>query len=41
MFSLMAGFVEAGGSVPKSASPRRSARIGLTVRDVRYLGSQR
>ena len=40
MFSLLAGFVEAGES-SRSASPAEiPEEIGLTVRDVRYLGSQ-
>ena len=40
MFSLLAGFVEAGESFEVCAAREIREEIGLTVRDVRYLGSQ-
>lgn len=40
MFSLLAGFVEAGESFETCVVREISEEIGLTVRDVRYLGSQ-
>ena len=40
MFSLLAGFVEAGESFEVCAVREIREEIGLTVRDVRYLGSQ-
>lgn len=40
MFSLLAGFVEAGESFEVSVAREVREEIGLTVRDVRYLGSQ-
>jgi NAD+ diphosphatase len=40
MFSLLAGFVEAGESFEACVSREIAEEIGLTVRDVRYLGSQ-
>jgi NAD+ diphosphatase len=40
MFSLLAGFVEAGESFETCVMREISEEIGLTVRDVRYLGSQ-
>ena len=39
-FSLLAGFVEAGESFELCVVREVSEEIGLTVRDVRYLGSQ-
>jgi NAD+ diphosphatase len=40
MFSLLAGFVEAGESFETCVVREISEEIGLAVRDVRYLGSQ-
>jgi NAD+ diphosphatase len=40
MFSLLAGFVEAGESFESCVEREIREEIGLTVRDVRYLGSQ-
>ncbi|HEX7321769.1 MAG TPA: NAD(+) diphosphatase [Mycobacterium sp.] len=40
MFSLLAGFVEAGESFEACVVREIHEEIGLTVRDVRYLGSQ-
>jgi NAD+ diphosphatase len=40
MFSLLAGFVEAGESFEVCVAREILEEIGLTVRDVRYLGSQ-
>lgn len=40
MFSLLAGFVEAGESFEVCVAREIGEEIGLTVRDVRYLGSQ-
>jgi NAD+ diphosphatase len=40
MFSLLAGFVEAGESFELCVVREVREEIGLTVRDVRYLGSQ-
>ena len=40
MFSLLAGFVEAGESFETCVLREIREEIGLTVRDVRYLGSQ-
>lgn len=40
MFSLLAGFVEAGESFEVCVAREIYEEIGLTVRDVRYLGSQ-
>lgn len=40
MFSLLAGFVEAGESFEVCVAREVREEIGLTVRDVRYLGSQ-
>jgi NAD+ diphosphatase len=40
MFSLLAGFVEAGESFELCVVREIREEIGLTVRDVRYLGSQ-
>ena len=40
MFSLLAGFVEAGESFETCVVREIAEEIGLTVRDVRYLGSQ-
>ena len=40
MFSLLAGFVEAGESFESCVMREICEEIGLTVRDVRYLGSQ-
>lgn len=39
-FSLLAGFVEAGESLEACVAREIHEEIGLTVRDVRYLGSQ-
>ena len=40
LFSLLAGFVEAGESFESCVTREIAEEIGLTVRDVRYLGSQ-
>jgi NAD+ diphosphatase len=40
LFSLLAGFVEAGESFEVCVAREVREEIGLTVRDVRYLGSQ-
>jgi NAD+ diphosphatase len=40
MFSLLAGFVEAGESFESCVEREIREEIGLIVRDVRYLGSQ-
>jgi NAD+ diphosphatase len=40
MFSLLAGFVEAGESFESSVAREIREEIGLAVHDVRYLGSQ-
>jgi NAD+ diphosphatase len=40
MFSLLAGFVEAGESFEACVVREIREEVGLTVRDVRYLGSQ-
>lgn len=40
MFSLLAGFVEAGESFETCVTREIAEEVGLTVRDVRYLGSQ-
>ncbi|OBK24745.1 NADH pyrophosphatase [Mycobacterium asiaticum] len=40
MYSLLAGFVEAGESFEVCVAREIREEIGLTVRDVRYLGSQ-
>jgi NAD+ diphosphatase len=40
MFSLLAGFVEAGESFEGCVAREVAEEIGLRVRDVRYLGSQ-
>ncbi|MGB3483108.1 MAG: NAD(+) diphosphatase [Mycobacterium sp.] len=40
MFSLLAGFVEAGESFETCVAREIAEEVGLTVRDVRYLGSQ-
>jgi NAD+ diphosphatase len=40
MFSLLAGFVEAGESFETCVAREIHEEIGLTVRDIRYLGSQ-
>jgi NAD+ diphosphatase len=40
MFSLLAGFVEAGESFEGCVAREIREEIGLSVRDVRYLGSQ-
>jgi NAD+ diphosphatase len=40
LFSLLAGFVEAGESFESCVTREISEEIGLTVTDVRYLGSQ-
>lgn len=40
MFSLLAGFVEAGESFEACVAREIREEIGVTVRDVRYLGSQ-
>ncbi|HET9890840.1 MAG TPA: NAD(+) diphosphatase [Mycobacterium sp.] len=40
MFSLLAGFVEAGESFEVCVAREIREEIGLTIRDVRYLGSQ-
>ncbi|WP_199253729.1 NAD(+) diphosphatase [Mycolicibacterium mengxianglii] len=40
MFSLLAGFVEAGESFETCVAREISEEVGLAVREVRYLGSQ-
>ena len=40
LFSLLAGFVEAGESFETCVAREIAEEIGLTVTDVRYLGSQ-
>ena len=40
MFSLLAGFVEAGESFETCVVREIAEEIGISVRDVRYLGSQ-
>ena len=40
LFSLLAGFVEAGESFESCVVREIAEEIGLAVRDVRYLGSQ-
>jgi len=40
LFSLVAGFVEAGESFESCVAREIAEEIGLRVRDVRYLGSQ-
>ena len=40
LFSLLAGFVEAGESFESCVEREIAEEIGLAVRDVRYLGSQ-
>jgi len=40
LFSLLAGFVEAGESFESCVEREIAEEIGLSVRDVRYLGSQ-
>jgi len=40
LFSLLAGFVEAGESFETCVAREINEEIGLTVRDVQYLGSQ-
>ncbi len=40
LFSLVAGFVEAGESFESCVAREVAEELGLTVRDVRYLGSQ-
>lgn len=40
MFSLLAGFVEAGESFETCVAREIHEEVGLTVRDIRYLGSQ-
>ena len=40
LFSLLAGFVEAGESFETCVVREIREEIGLTVRDIRYLGSQ-
>jgi NAD+ diphosphatase len=40
MFSLLAGFVEAGESLETCVMREVAEEVGLSVRDVRYLGSQ-
>jgi NAD+ diphosphatase len=40
MFSLLAGFVEAGESFEACVAREIAEEVGLAVRDVRYLGSQ-
>jgi NAD+ diphosphatase len=40
MFSLLAGFVEAGESFETCVAREIAEEVGLTVRDVQYLGSQ-
>lgn len=40
MFSLLAGFVEAGESLERCVEREMREEVGLDVRDIRYLGSQ-
>ncbi|CAJ1507383.1 NAD(+) diphosphatase [[Mycobacterium] burgundiense] len=40
MFSLLAGFVEAGESFETCVTREIAEEVGLAVRDIRYLGSQ-
>lgn len=40
MFSLLAGFVEAGESLERCVEREMLEEVGLDVRDIRYLGSQ-
>ncbi|NKY55297.1 NAD(+) diphosphatase [Nocardia flavorosea] len=40
MFSLLAGFVEAGESLERCVEREMLEEVGLAVRDIRYLGSQ-
>jgi NAD+ diphosphatase len=40
MFSLLAGFVEAGESLERCVEREMREEVGLEVRDIEYLGSQ-
>ena len=40
MFSLLAGFVEAGESFETCVAREIAEEVGITVHDIRYLGSQ-
>ncbi len=40
MFSLLAGFVEAGESLERCVAREIQEEVGVEVRDIRYLGSQ-